>query len=190
MIVEHLNQICRATVLTVLAASFAVSGVRADIVETIGQTSGQIHDEFTRNWIDKPIIVERDGRGQTVLRVGNLQIGGGRGHYRARCVLDGAERVKLIGFLDQGLRMCSETTPGRQENEFKRIGEFIRRSGPDACGMRVGFFEKRRELNPVGVILWIKDFEDNYQVKLYLYPERIRHLRDLLGEAAGAVKEL
>lgn len=174
----------------ILALFMSVFVMNAQEVVTVGQVNAQIHNEFSNLWASRPIYVEQNNKGQTILKVGNMNIGSGGGQYRARCVLTADERNRLVDYLSRGLEMTQESGNRPSRDQTKKIGEFIRGEGWNRHGLKVDFFDYNRELNPTGVILFIRDFEDNFHVRLYLYPEQIRHLLNLLGMASNSLKRL
>lgn len=173
----------KKNIILLVSLLLAMVTAHADNYSVIGKAHGQIHQEFSNMWIDKPILVSKDNGGNVLMQVGSLIINSqGKGEYQARCKLTAKEATSLIGVLNKSLSLSEKYQINRVE-KTEKLAEFTDGKGAAMTGLKVYFFCRKRMENPVGSILFIKDHTDNFSQKIYVYPSQIRQLISLLEMA-------
>ena len=172
----------RVNILLIGLIFFVSIYVDAATRDVKGLVVGRYYNDVWQSWIEKPITVYIDDRG-------NVYIKGGEGLISARGFLYARERGKFIQLLKKGLKWA-ETAKKEKIEITKNLGSFMKLGSVDWYGIKLTFFSTNKG-QQTDVILYIVDFDNVFnRITLYLNPEQVKGLITLLEKVPQTLKEL
>jgi hypothetical protein len=167
---------------SVLLLLVTSSPVNANTRTVPGETYGYYYNEVWDDWFRQPISIYVDDDGYFYFE-------GGEGLLKSVGFVDGCYLDDIINLLHKSLDWCRQAQEKNLEIS-KDLGEFFCDYDYSEQGIGLSFFSANGG-QQTDVILEIKDFINGFMsIKLYVEPDQIRDLIELLKRCPTTYREL
>ena len=147
-----------------------------------GKGEGKYYNDVWKSWSTQPITVYVDSDGNFYLAAGGSLI-------NARGYMTAVQLSPLIESLKKGQDWAKKAKDSQLE-VTKEIADFMKPSGHDMTGVKLTFFAANKG-QQTDVIMFVKDFDNMFsKIELYLAPEQVSKLIDILSKVPATYKEL